>query len=115
MLTAPAIKARAHDLGFDLCGIAPAADLDELRFLDTWIAHRYYGTMTWLPRTARVRRDVRRILPSAQSVIVTGTLYNTERPYSSEDSDAAPVSRYAWGHDYHAVVGERLEALLAWM
>ena len=59
MLTSPAIKARAHELGFDLCGIAPAADFDELRFLDTWIAHRYYGTMTWLPRTARVRRNVR--------------------------------------------------------
>ncbi len=108
MLTSSAIKARAHDLGFDLCGVAPAADFDELRFLDTWIARRYYGTMTWLPRTARVRRDVRRILPSAQSVIVTGTLYNTDRPYSTEDSEAAQVSRYAWGHDYHAVVGERL-------
>ena len=63
MLTSQAIKARAHELGFDLCGIAPAADFDELRFLDTWIAHRYYGTMTWLPRTARVRRDVRQIIP----------------------------------------------------
>jgi epoxyqueuosine reductase len=117
MLTAPAIKARAHELGFDLCGIAPAADLDELRFLDTWIARRYYGTMTWLPRTARVRRDVRRILPSAQAVIVTGTLYNTERPYSSEQTGAAvaQVSRYAWGEDYHAVIGARLDALITWM
>jgi epoxyqueuosine reductase len=115
VLTSSAIKTRAHDLGFDLCGVAPAADFDELRFLDTWITHRYYGTMTWLPRTARVRRDVRRILSSAQSVIVTGTLYNTDRPYSTEDSEAAQVSRYAWGHDYHAVVGERLGALLAWM
>ena len=89
MLTPQAIKVRAHELGFDLCGIAPAADFDELRFLDTWIAHRYYGTMTWLPRTARVRRDVRQIIPSAQSVIVTGTLYNTERPYSTADSSGA--------------------------
>jgi epoxyqueuosine reductase len=117
MLTAAAIKARAHDLGFDLCGIAPATDLDELRFLDTWIARRYYGTMTWLPRTARVRRDARRIIPSARSVIVTGTLYNTDRPYSTKAADAgtAQVSRYAWGEDYHAIIGERLEALLTWM
>ena len=117
MLTASAIKARARDLGFDLCGIAPAADIDELRFLDTWIARRYYGTMTWLPRTARVRRDVRQIIPSARSVVVTGTLYNTDRPYSTGDSTAATahVSRYAWGEDYHTIIVERLEALLAWM
>jgi epoxyqueuosine reductase len=73
--------------------------------------------MTWLPRTARVRRDVRQIIPSARSVIVTGSLYNTERPYSTAASDgaAAQVSRYAWGEDYHVVIGQRLEALLAWM
>jgi epoxyqueuosine reductase len=117
MLTPECIKARASDLGFDLCGIAAAADFEELRFLDSWIARRYYGTMTWLPRTARVRRDVRRIVPSARSVIVTGTMYNTDRPYSTEASDAgtAHVSRYAWGEDYHAILGQRLGALLAWM
>src|SRR4051812_32170398 len=60
MVTSERIKARAHELGFELCGIAAAADYDELSFLDTWIARRRYGTMTWLPRTARVRRDVRR-------------------------------------------------------
>jgi epoxyqueuosine reductase len=117
VLTSAAVKTRAHELGFDLCGVAPAADFDELRFLDTWIARRYYGTMTWLPRTARVRRNVRQIMPAARSVIVTGTLYNTDRPYSTEQARGATaqVSRYAWGHDYHAVVGERLNALVAWM
>jgi epoxyqueuosine reductase len=117
MLTSEAIKARAYDLGFDLCGIAPAEDHAELRFLDEWIAARYYGTMTWLPRTARVRRDVRQIIPSARSVILTGTLYNADRPYSSAQPapETAHVSRYAWGDDYHTVIGQRLEALLAWM
>jgi epoxyqueuosine reductase len=117
MLTSETIKARAYDLGFDICGIAPAEDHAELRFLSDWIAERFYGTMTWLPRTARVRRDVRQIIPSARSVIVTGTLYNTDRPYSTAQPGAttAHVSRYAWGEDYHAVIGQRLDALLAWM
>jgi epoxyqueuosine reductase len=117
MLSPQDVKARAQEIGFDLCGIAPAGDLPELGHLSAWLARRYYGTMTWLPRTARVRRDVRHILPSARSVIVTGTLYNTDRPYSSAEHDPAraAISRYAWGDDYHLVVGRRLDALVEWM
>ncbi len=117
MLTSEALKARAREIGFDLCGIAPAGDLPELNYLSGWLERRYYGTMTWLPRTARVRRDVRQILASARSVVVTGTLYNTDRPYSTAEQDPtrAVISRYAWGDDYHLVVGRRLDALVEWM
>ena len=50
-------------------------------------------------------------------VIVTGTIYNTDRPYSTECADPgrAQIARYAWGDDYHDVIGARLDALLAWM
>ena len=73
--------------------------------------------MTYLHRSARRRADVRAALPSAQSVIATATVYNTNRPYSTECTDPgrAHVARYAWGGDYHDVLGTRLEALLAWM
>ena len=52
-----------------------------------------------------------------QTVIVTATVYNTDRPYSTEcaDPDRAQIARYAWGDDYHDVIGARLDALLAWM
>ena len=61
--------------------------------------------------------DVRNVVPSARSVIVTGTLYNSGQPYSTERTDATrgEVARYAWSRDYHHVIGERLDALLAWM
>jgi epoxyqueuosine reductase len=60
---------------------------------------------------------VRQVVPTAQTVIVTATVYNTDRPYSTEcgDPDRAHIARYAWGDDYHDVVGPRLEALLGWM
>ncbi len=56
-------------------------------------------------------------MPSARSVIVVGALYNTGEPYSIERDDPArgEVARYAWSRDYHEVLGERLDALLAWM
>ena len=111
------IKRRALELGFDACGIAPAAAHPELSFLEQWIERGYAGEMGYLARTAGRRADVRRVMPSARTVIVTATVYNTDRPYSTESADRgrAHVARYAWGDDYHQVVGKRLDELLAWM
>ena len=116
-LTPDAIKHEALDLGFDLCGIAPAADLPELRFLREWLDRGYAGEMHYLRRGAELRADVRNVLPSARSVIVAAMVYNADRPYSTEvtGNQRAEISRYAWGEDYHEVMGRRLEQLLAWM
>jgi epoxyqueuosine reductase len=116
-MTSADIKARAQELGFDACGIAPAADHAELKFYREWLERGYAGEMAYLHRTADRRADVRHVVPSAQTVIVTATVYNTDRPYSIEcaDADRAHIARYAWGDDYHDVIGARLESLLAWM
>jgi len=116
-VTSAEIKAKARELGFDACGIAPAAAHPELRFFREWIDRGYAGEMAYLSRSADRRADVRHVLPSAQTVIVTATNYHTDRPYSTEcgDPSRAQIARYAWGDDYHDVIGARLEALLAWM
>src|SRR4051794_31579140 len=103
VLTSSAIKVRARELGFDACGIAPAADHPELSFFREWLDRGYAGEMAYLERSADRRADVRHVLPSARTVIVTATLYNTNRPYSTEcaDSRRAQIARYAWGDDYH--------------
>jgi epoxyqueuosine reductase len=116
VLTAASIKAKAASLGFDLCGISPVDVFPELAYLQEWLAKGYAGEMAWMARTAERRADVRNVVPGARCVIVTGTLYNTDRPYSDELSpDVARISRYAWGDDYHDVLTQRLESLLAWM
>lgn len=117
MLTAQTIKDRARSLGFDLCGIAPATSFPELRFMQEWLGRGYGGEMSYLSRSAERREDVRNVLPTARSVIVTGTVYNVDRPYSTEVNDPteALVARYAWGDDYHDVLGKRLDSLLGWM
>jgi epoxyqueuosine reductase len=116
-VTSDDIKGRAVELGFDLCGIAPAAAFKELAFLDDWLARGYAGEMQYLHRSAVRRADVRAVVPSARSVIALGTIYNTDRPYSTEiaDPSAALLARYAWGDDYHEVIRQRMDALVAWM
>ena len=116
MLTSSDIKLRARELGFDLCGVASAEHYPELDYLPDWLARGYAGEMAWIGRNADRRADVRHVVPGARSVVVTGTLYNTNRPYSEQQApDVARISRYAWGDDYHDVLKTRLELLLDWM
>ena len=116
-MTAADVKARAAELGFDVCGIAPVGDHRELAFMREWLARGYAGEMHYLHRTVERREDVRRVMPSARSVICLGTVYNTDRPYSTEiaDPSRALVARYSWGEDYHDVIRRRMDALAAWM
>ena len=117
MLTSAQVKERARELGFELCGIARAESFPEHRFFAEWLARGYHGEMDYLARNADKRLDVRRVLPSAQSVVVLGTIYNTGASSSLERTDrrAALISRYAWGDDYHDVIDSRLAQLEAWM
>ena len=114
-ITSADVKREAVAAGFDLCGVAPAADHIELRFLREWLDRGYAGDMQYLHRSFERRSDVRQVLPSARSVIALGTVYNTERPYSTEalGGDRAAIARYAWGDDYHTVIEGRLDALVA--
>lgn len=113
-VSAVEVKARAASCGFDLCGIAPAADVKELEFLREWIARGYHGEMHYMARTADRRADVRAVLPAARSVIVLGTVYNTRQPYSTDlrDRSQAAIARYAWGDDYHGVIERRMQQLV---
>jgi epoxyqueuosine reductase QueG len=102
------VKRRAHELGFDLCGIAPAGAYPELRHLETWLDRGYAGEMRYMARSAERRGDVRRILPSARSVVCVAVLYNVTRPYSTERTSPgeAGVSRYAWGDEFKGNIPE---------
>jgi len=117
MITSADAKQRALQLGFDLCGIAAAGEFPELARLPDWLARGYGGRMTYLNRSKTTRADVRHFLPSARSVVVVACLYNTDRPLSIEITDPARalIARYAWGDDYHDVIGRRLDALAGWI
>jgi epoxyqueuosine reductase len=135
------IYERARALGFDLCGVVSIAAaetthnpagtaLEELTRLPEWLARGYAGEMKYLndPR----RADPSLILEGARSLIVVALNYNTDYPYSTDvppgaisaganpggSHNNAPrgwISRYAWGDDYHEILGEKLSALVSAM
>ena len=98
------VKALARACGFDLCGVARALPGEEDARLRAWLAKGYHGDMRYMER----RRDVREILPGCRSVIALGVNY-----YVRHEVPGGPrVSRYAWGEDYHRVLGRMLDAFL---
>lgn len=79
-----------------------------------WLRRGYHAQMRWMQRDPESRVDPRKIFPSARSVVVVALNYYTSNKHS-ENPDTGKVSRYAWGDDYHDVVGSKLRALLAWI
>jgi epoxyqueuosine reductase len=113
-LTAGAIRELAGECGFELAGVAAAKTLAEMPRYRAWVDAGMAGEMRYLAdRRAAVRTHPRQLLPSAQSVICAGKLYNAPRPYSTrmDDDELAWISRYAWGDDYHEVLRRGLERL----
>ena len=108
----------SRDVGFDLCGVAPAEEFPELAHLEEWLARGYAGDMRYL-RDAR-RRSLSHVVQGARSVIVCALNYNTSLPNSTAAPGeiAAPngprgwIARYAWGDDYHDVLGRKLDAVV---
>jgi epoxyqueuosine reductase len=112
-----ALKAKAAEVGFDLCGIARADSHPKLTRLAQWIAQGRAGEMRYLADSLDERRDVRQSMASARSVISVAVVYNTDQPYSYQaiDDGHLAVARYAWGDDYHRVLRTRLRELLRWL
>ena len=111
---------QARAAGFDLCGVAPVGELDDLAHLPEWLARDFAGEMKYLhdPR----RADPRLVLDGARSLVVVAMNYNSSQPRTAEalasatgESPRGWISRYAWGDDYHETIREKFEALIAAM
>lgn len=114
-LNAAQIKAAAQALGFQKVGIVAAQSLHpEGQFLREWIALGYHGKMGYMERGAEKRADPFLLLPSAKSVIALAINYYNPTPHAQDDR-LGKISRYAWGDDYHDVIGEKLKQLVVWM
>jgi epoxyqueuosine reductase len=111
----------ARARGFDLCGVAPAAEFPELAHLNEWLERGHAGEMRYLHDERR--RSPAYAMPGARSVIVCALNYHSSLPLSTEahapstigEGPQGWISRYAWGDDYHDVVGEKLKMLIEQM
>lgn len=112
------ILTRARAIGFDLVGVTDAHPFSEderifkMRVADGLLANWHYPDRV-VERACRPQD----VLPGAKSIICTATSYLTD---DEPHDPLAPglrgaVSRYAWGRDYHRIIGGWLRQLAAFI
>ena len=108
-LTPTQVKARSAELGFAACGITDLAPSAHGGALEAWLARGYAGTMRYLHRQARKRKNPQLIDARARRAIVVLDNYYT--PDTEIDRRPPRVAKYARGRDYHTVTLRRLDLL----
>ncbi len=108
------IKAEAMRLGFMSCGIAKAEFLEEdAPRLESWLKKESHGEMSYMENHFDKRLDPTLLVDGAKSVVsLTLNYFTNERQL---DSNAPKISKYAFGTDYHSVIREKLQALMAFI
>jgi epoxyqueuosine reductase len=129
------VKAEAHRLGFDLVGVTTPDIPPHYGVYERWLAADRHGEMGYLAteRARQRRADPRQILPVCRSILLLGIRYSKSRSERSEESLSlrarkpgdgqeegdsgitGSVAAYAWGDDYHDVLPERLQTLIAFI
>ena len=105
-----AVREAALELGFDRCEAAPVGALDASPRLREWLALGMHGSMQWMARSAERRADPGLVVPEARSVLIVTRSYWTGED-ANTDPARARISRYAWGAEYHNVLGAALRDL----
>jgi epoxyqueuosine reductase len=108
-ITAQDVKAEATRLGFMAAGITDLRPSEHAAEFDSWLAHGYAGTMRYLHRQAKKRKDPKRIDTQARRVVVVlDNYFSADLP---GDLEPPRVAKYARGEDYHRSTLRRLEVL----
>jgi epoxyqueuosine reductase len=108
------ITHKAHELGFFHVGFSKADFLDEeAPRLETWLNKNHHGEMAYMANHFDKRLDPRLLVEDAKTVI--SLLFNYYTDQQQNDPEAPKISKYAYGEDYHYVIKDKLNELLAFI
>ncbi len=122
--------------GLTPCGaVAARRDPEAERAYRAWLAAGRHGSMAYLERHAPLKADPQALLPGCRTLLMVALGYyqtpgrrwtGSEEPapaFADEGTDPAAggaahpsaatgrISQYAWGRDYHKLLGTRLRTL----
>jgi epoxyqueuosine reductase len=104
------VKEIARAIGFDHCGIAKAARLDDdAKRLEQWLNKGLHGEMKYMENHFDMRVDPTKLVPGAKSVI---TLMFNYFPAENQTPNSPKIAKYAFGKDYHVVIRQKLHEFI---
>ncbi len=102
------IKQTAKELGFDHCGIAKAAFLEEeAPRLEEWLNQGMHGQMHYMANHFDKRLDPTKLVEGARSVV--SLMYNYYPKEDHAEEKGYKIAKYAYGKDYHFVIKDKLK------
>ena len=109
-LSSSLIKAEAMRLGFDACGIARVARVDDITAaaFDRWIGEGRHAGMDYMTRYSDARYHPDSVLPGCRTIVSLALNYYPAHPLSD---DQYQFAYYAYGRDYHDVMKARIREL----
>lgn len=109
MFNLECIKGVAHEVGFDLCGVAKYRVFEEDKaFLVEWIEQGYASSLDYLKRNIDCRADANRLVEGAKSVVVCAVSYKNMASDGYPADHQAKVASYACTTDYHTTIKQML-------
>ncbi len=105
------LRSEARRLGFTKVRVAPVGPPPGVARYDAFLAAGRHADMDWMIRGRDARAEPTRLLPGAASAVALGVSYGGPVP-PDPGGLTGRVARYAWGRDYHNVVGKRVRKLV---
>ena len=106
------IKAKSKKFGFQNCGISKAGFLeDDANPLENWLKQNFHGEMGYMANHFDKRLDPTLLVEGSKSVISLSYNYFPEDQISTLEN--FKISKYAYGQDYHEIIKEILNEMVA--
>ena len=106
------IKTKSKKFGFQNCGISKAGFLeDDAKPLENWLKQNYHGEMGYMANHFDKRLDPTLLVEGSKSVISLSYNYFPEDQISTLEN--FKISKYAYGQDYHEIIKEILNEMVA--
>src|SRR5215468_8606074 len=113
----------ARDIGFDSCRVAACNLPAHANGFREWLRDGAHGEMNYMQRGEERRCDPQKVLPGAQTIVALalnyfqgGAAHPPAQGFGAASRGAATektgrIARYAWGDDYHDVIGAKLNRI----